>query len=355
MEQRHCAVCGVGLEPQRRGRPRKYCESCSPSREPFDRREEQRSQSRAAKLAAPRVPCVECGQPVAPKIGGGLPKRYCGDPCRLSAKAKRRAGRPRPSTTVACVVCGKDFRKRKSEIARWAKHCCSQECKNLSKRTVHSCDLLWFSCIRCRASWSAHSGTESRCRRCRIPVSRSGPICRLGRGGRTPMRQAARLFISGTCEQCGEGFLARGGYHPETYRHCPGCKPRRWKKDRERAERAGVSYEPINRRLIFERDEYRCGICGELTDRTAEPSTPRFPTLDHIVPIANGGGHVKSNVQCACFECNWRKADGTDQAPRHPHIGGGRGLDPAPRALTLRPREISLSTSETRRAAQVAR
>lgn len=33
------------------------------------------------------------------------------------------------------------------------------------------------------------------------------------------------------------------------------------------------------------------------------------PELDHIIPIAKGGAHVWSNLQCACRECNAAKSD----------------------------------------------
>ena len=71
-------------------------------------------------------------------------------------------------------------------------------------------------------------------------------------------------------------------------------------------------YEPINIPSIFGRDRYRCGICGEQTNPFAKVPDPRAPTLDHIIPVSKGGPHIASNVQCACFECNWRKRDTLD-------------------------------------------
>jgi 5-methylcytosine-specific restriction endonuclease McrA len=68
-------------------------------------------------------------------------------------------------------------------------------------------------------------------------------------------------------------------------------------------------YEPISKVLVFQRDSYRCGICGEQTDHTVDFPDPLAPTLDHVVPMSKGGPHLYSNVQCAHFECNKRKAD----------------------------------------------
>jgi 5-methylcytosine-specific restriction endonuclease McrA len=34
---------------------------------------------------------------------------------------------------------------------------------------------------------------------------------------------------------------------------------------------------------------------------------PNSPELDHIIPLAKGGDHTKSNVQCVCASCNRKK------------------------------------------------
>jgi 5-methylcytosine-specific restriction endonuclease McrA len=56
----------------------------------------------------------------------------------------------------------------------------------------------------------------------------------------------------------------------------------------------------LNRRNIFARDSNRCQYCGS-----------RFPTselsLDHVVPLSQGGGTSWDNLVCACTRCNKRK------------------------------------------------
>lgn len=67
------------------------------------------------------------------------------------------------------------------------------------------------------------------------------------------------------------------------------------------------STEKFTRLEIFERDRWRCQLCGKQTRRNAKPRTPLAPSLDHIVPISRGGTHTRANTQCAHFLCNLQK------------------------------------------------
>ena len=58
---------------------------------------------------------------------------------------------------------------------------------------------------------------------------------------------------------------------------------------------------------IFERDGWRCGICGGPVDRRLRYPHPLSASLDHIVPLSEGGTHERANVQLAHFICNSRK------------------------------------------------
>jgi 5-methylcytosine-specific restriction endonuclease McrA len=100
--------------------------------------------------------------------------------------------------------------------------------------------------------------------------------------------------------------------HPD----CQKEKSRRWRaKDRQRARmakkeehsirRARIAnnpVEPISPLLVYERDGGMCGICGE------EIRMSDF-TMDHIIPISKGGGHVYANVHSAHRACNVRRGN----------------------------------------------
>lgn len=67
--------------------------------------------------------------------------------------------------------------------------------------------------------------------------------------------------------------------------------------------------ESFTDREIYERDVWSCSICGEAVDSSLAYPHPRSASLDHIVPIARGGGHTRANVALAHLRCNIRKKD----------------------------------------------
>lgn len=79
---------------------------------------------------------------------------------------------------------------------------------------------------------------------------------------------------------------------------------------RKRARLYGVAYEPIKPKVIYERDGWRCQLCHRKVNPKLEFPHPKSASLDHIVPMSQGGGHVKANVQLAHLSCNDLKGVG---------------------------------------------
>lgn len=85
---------------------------------------------------------------------------------------------------------------------------------------------------------------------------------------------------------------------------------RRWSKEnrdkaraiwmRRRARKLAAFRADVIPTVIFERDRWRCGICGKRVRR-------RDASIDHVIPLAKGGTHEPGNVQCAHLLCNIRK------------------------------------------------
>jgi 5-methylcytosine-specific restriction endonuclease McrA len=78
---------------------------------------------------------------------------------------------------------------------------------------------------------------------------------------------------------------------------------------RRRRERLRtVTRVPYERHEIFERDGWRCWICGD-------PVPEAEASVDHVVPIAQGGADAPANLRLAHRGCNsrrgWRDPSGT--------------------------------------------
>ena len=71
----------------------------------------------------------------------------------------------------------------------------------------------------------------------------------------------------------------------------------------------------ITLKRLYERDEGKCAICGNICDwndytlRTDGTfiALDNYPSIDHIQPISKGGLHAWDNIQLACRKCNTKK------------------------------------------------
>ncbi|MGW6872901.1 HNH endonuclease [Streptomyces xanthophaeus] len=146
-----------------------------------------------------------------------------------------------------------------------------------------------------------------------------------GRQGRTHPRRTVR-FVSARCRHCSESYIVLGEYDSS---YCSRRCSRAYHKAQRRAQQLSAAHEVINRALVFERDDWRCHLCGsEVLKKAADGYHPSNPTVDHVVPLSRGGDHVMANLRTAHALCNSTKGNRT-----YPHMilispptpGGGIG------------------------------
>ena len=82
---------------------------------------------------------------------------------------------------------------------------------------------------------------------------------------------------------------------------------------RKRARKYGCKYDPsVTLRKLIERDGLTCYLCGgecDQSDKSWGTLGPKYPTIDHVVAMANGGSHTWDNVMVAHALCNSEKRD----------------------------------------------
>lgn len=112
------------------------------------------------------------------------------------------------------------------------------------------------------------------------------------------------------CE-CGTVFVKRKGK-----KRCAVCQEKRTRvKARQqnylrRVKTTGRQVEQIDIIEVASAAGWICGICGNEVERALRWPNPGAMSLDHILPISQGGAHARENVQLAHLLCNWSKGKG---------------------------------------------
>jgi 5-methylcytosine-specific restriction endonuclease McrA len=81
------------------------------------------------------------------------------------------------------------------------------------------------------------------------------------------------------------------------------------KQSRRRAREKNAFVETVNRKVVYERDNGICGICGELINLSYTAPHRLSVSIDHIIPLSKGGLHTYDNIQIAHYGCNSSKGN----------------------------------------------
>lgn len=219
-----------------------------------------------------------------------------------------------------CVHCEKWYTPKAKDRVTF----CSRDCSYAHRRVVAGvravaaeverlANQVHSDCTVCGKSFVKKMPTQLLC----------SPSCRATKDNEAhKKRYQSRPEFSPTrvisCLVCGKkhkvSCLGRGS---KRSRYCSDrCSKRAAKKTRYLYERMQSrlrksvvrSGERINPFDIFSRDGWRCQLCGKTVKRDAQVPDYEAPVLDHILPIAKGGEHKASNLQCAHFICNSRRS-----------------------------------------------
>lgn len=269
-----CAVCGKLLYRTRSSLPEGQA-TCRPCR--AELRTIQRTKT-----------CQGCGQVFQAESSKA---RYCTAACSYQARQSR---------VLACTVCGTQF-VNKGGTGSTAQKTCSRACGLLAKRLLGevawpSSALTWKSCRVCSESYTQQGGRLCGCDT-RYYVLRTGTT-----------RQA-------TCRYCSVSFpyVVKGMGGKALV--CEACKlvhlqaARRAGRHVRRARLRGAYVETVNVVQVYERDRWRCQLCGKPVQKRKQAPHPLSPSLDHIIPLSKGGTHEPANCQLAHFICNSRKGN----------------------------------------------
>lgn len=284
-----CEVCGCSLV-RRHGPAPRFCAACY--------RERKYQRVKPVGTGA----CHHCGT--------SCERKFCSQKC--SEDSRRFA--------FVCPVCGITFNPKRTGVT-----CCTRECgfkyyrrnkaeaakirRSVRTKAKAESDLAKSQrvCVVCGAAFVGSSQSficSSPCHRERLRAA----------------REAAAGSREKRCVECGSLFVVPYKWGHGARRVCSDKCARRHarrggrhngRSHPDRARRRGQGYElGITRVDVFNRDGWRCQLCGKATPKRLlrDYRSKNAPTLDHILPIKAGGSHTWDNLQCACRSCNSRKS-----------------------------------------------
>lgn len=294
-----CAQCGaVGAQRTGRGRPFVKCAGCRVRPEPKQRRTGR---------------CYDCGV-----VLSSLKRKRC-EPCAGRAAAeswRRRHGRSMTEIAAAspsnrdhtCEGCGSAFRPKRSNRLKF----CSRECafahrarQATGPKPAAPKPPSARACIQCGAGYETKTGAiccSDECRRRRASLAAVERAKALDARDRHPR----------PCRECAEVFVPAYGMKRRLFcsEECARRNSKRTARLKGKAQKRTARVEAVNPTRVFERDGWRCHLCGGLTRKAARGTYhPKAPELDHIVPLAKGGEHSYRNTACAHRKCNAAKSD----------------------------------------------
>lgn len=89
--------------------------------------------------------------------------------------------------------------------------------------------------------------------------------------------------------------------HPD-YKADP--QKQREQSQKRRALKRTTKVEPISEKQVFTRDRGICQHCKKKVDKRFKYPNPMSASLDHIIPLTQGGSHTYANIQLTHLICN---------------------------------------------------
>ncbi len=207
------------------------------------------AREKRALTPVPDRPCKECGATVS-YVGVGIPPKFCSQACKLrfhSRVRRRRLLGVAPLDEQLCRECGLTFIRRKANQVYCSRRCYQRGNPKRPKFTP----------------------STRRCQNC---------------GGDFVSKRYDQRFCSVKCQRAADGRRrARALLRP-----------------------LGEHYSDLD---VFERDHWRCHLCGKFVRRDVSRNDPLGATIDHIIPLSQGGTDEPTNVATAHRSCNGLKGD----------------------------------------------
>ncbi len=240
--------------------------------------------------------CATCGKIFKIGTGRGQARKYCAPKCVP----------PRAPPTKRCDV---------PRCSRNARSNASPYCETHYYRLRRNGSLeptvitgVWAECQYCGVPTGGNKYCDSRC----------GARHRRGNPKTKPCATCGRAFDPRSdhgpdSNVCGEGCaaerdrVARREYYRQSMKTPKGRERIRSAEYRRRARKRDAFVEDVSRDEVMRRGRWECHLCGEKIPKSAKWPEPMFGTVDHVLPLSQGGAHSYANCKPAHLKCNCSK------------------------------------------------
>lgn len=255
-------------------------------------------------------PCGYCSKAMSLRPAQAKKTECCSRRCSMKLRASREGKRTEHG--FWCAGCG-DWSGRRQRSSKDVGKYCSRECYE-AKRLRVATEVMALR--RIAESWRIASVSS-------LVELEAGQLRRIASNWRKGWSPQVRRIRK--CVDCAVMFKQRTHWGVPECR-CASCKAvhatkakAEWRKSpTARAMKArrkaivrglGRKADKIDPIAVFERDKWRCHLCGHKTLKAKRGTChSKAPELDHIVTLADGGTHTWGNVACACRSCNGAKS-----------------------------------------------
>lgn len=243
----------------------------------------------------PKKECLYCSKDIT-----GKTESYCSKGCFDEARKKQKREKYRKENGLynkygeerKCKYCGKDISDRPLDAIY-----CDNHCGDMFRYFETTTNMPMDEYRKMIAEQK-----EQRLARLEIEIK---------------ARKIART-VTKSCEWCGNKFTTD---IPHKLTCSATCRRKRSaKKHDKRINSNNIVDNDISLPRLYKRDLGICYLCHSKTDPTdiiRYPTYviagPRYPSIDHVIPIAKGGLHAWDNVKLACKQCNSSKSDTVDE------------------------------------------
>ena len=233
--------------------------------------------------------CVNCGSVFYPSNYASQIQRFCSDNCRQHNFWKDKERPKKPKTIANCRYCGNLYEK--NGRSSYCSVSCKEKQYEKDKNRGRKIRFYKVDCEYCKTkelSKVEKRYCSDRCADKHYEIKR-----------RNRKRKLKK------CKICNSWHSKRGVY----------CSIKCGKKAHKHrssermilARKNGQFDADIDIYKLIERDGGCCYLCGDDVLFSYNFNHPKYPTIEHVVPISKGGTHSWDNVMVACRDCNTRK------------------------------------------------